>query len=107
VVGFLIAWASAAKAQPTSLAPTDWDQGLTLSEAHDNNPDPKIVEIDLTARIAEVDVAAGHTVRAWTPSALWWCSMSDQRVWMFHCHILDHADGGLMRHVHLHGGSSE
>jgi FtsP/CotA-like multicopper oxidase with cupredoxin domain len=26
---------------------------------------------------------------------------------MFHCHILDHADGGLMGHVHLHTGSSE
>jgi len=22
-------------------------------------------------------------------------------MWMFHCHILDHADGGLMGHVHL------
>ena len=22
-------------------------------------------------------------------------------MWMFHCHILDHAEGGLMGHVHL------
>jgi len=22
-------------------------------------------------------------------------------MWMFHCHILDHADGGLMGHVHV------
>ena len=28
-------------------------------------------------------------------------------MWMFHCHILDHADGGMMGHVHLHGGPSE
>ena len=28
-------------------------------------------------------------------------------MWMFHCHILDHADGGLMGHVHLRPGSSE
>jgi FtsP/CotA-like multicopper oxidase with cupredoxin domain len=27
-------------------------------------------------------------------------------MWMFHCHILDHADGGLMGHVHLREGSS-
>ena len=29
------------------------------------------------------------------------------RMWMFHCHILDHADGGLMGHVHLRPDSSE
>jgi FtsP/CotA-like multicopper oxidase with cupredoxin domain len=28
-------------------------------------------------------------------------------MWMFHCHILDHADGGLMGHVHLRPGSFE
>jgi FtsP/CotA-like multicopper oxidase with cupredoxin domain len=22
-------------------------------------------------------------------------------MWMCHCHILDHADGGLMSHVHI------
>jgi FtsP/CotA-like multicopper oxidase with cupredoxin domain len=27
-------------------------------------------------------------------------------MWMFHCHILDHADGGLMGHVHVHGARS-
>ena len=26
-------------------------------------------------------------------------------MWMFHCHILDHADGGLMGHVHLSSDS--
>jgi len=26
-------------------------------------------------------------------------------MWMFHCHILDHADGGLMGHVHLEAAS--
>ena len=53
-------------AEPVSLAPANWDQGLKLPEAHDRNPDPKIVEIDLTARITDVEVASGHTVRAWT-----------------------------------------
>jgi FtsP/CotA-like multicopper oxidase with cupredoxin domain len=23
-------------------------------------------------------------------------------MWMFHCHILDHADAGMMRMLHLH-----
>jgi len=27
--------------------------------------------------------------------------------WMYHCHILDHADGGLMGHVHLMPDSRE
>ena len=49
-----------------SFAPANWDAGLKLAEARDTNPDPKIVEIDLTARIAEVEVAPGQRVRAWT-----------------------------------------
>jgi FtsP/CotA-like multicopper oxidase with cupredoxin domain len=27
-------------------------------------------------------------------------------MWMFHCHILDHAEGGLMGHVHVAPASS-
>ena len=50
----------------TSLAPAGWDAGLRLAEASDTNPDPKVVEINLTARIAEVEVAPGRRVRAWT-----------------------------------------
>jgi FtsP/CotA-like multicopper oxidase with cupredoxin domain len=59
--------ATIASAQvPASLAPAGWDAGLKLVEARDKNPDPKIVEIDLTARLAEVTVAPGKTVQAWT-----------------------------------------
>ena len=61
----LAAWAPVA-AESGSMAPADWDRGLKLPEAHDNNPDPHIVEIDLTARVADVEVAAGKTVRAGT-----------------------------------------
>ena len=50
----------------SSLAPDGWDHELRISEAHDNNPDPKIVEVDLTARVADVAVAPDKTVRAWT-----------------------------------------
>ena len=66
----VLAWtacAGAASAQPaTSFAPAGWDAGLTLREARDRNPDPRIVEIDLTARVADVEVAPGKTVHAWT-----------------------------------------
>ena len=51
---------------PASFAPAGWDAGLKLVEAHDRNPDPAIVEIDLTARVAEVEVAPGTRVQAWT-----------------------------------------
>ncbi len=61
-----VAGAGIAAAQPPSLAPTHWDDGLRLPEAVDRNPDPKIVEVDVTARVADVEVAPGKTVRAWT-----------------------------------------
>jgi FtsP/CotA-like multicopper oxidase with cupredoxin domain len=37
-----------------------------MAEARDRNPAPTIVEIDLTARVADVEVAPGKIVRAWT-----------------------------------------
>lgn len=61
-----IAAAAPTTAAPVSYAPSGWDQGLALSEAKDRNPDPHIVEIDLTARISDVEVAAGRKVQAWT-----------------------------------------
>ena len=56
------AWAQA----PVSYAPPGWDAGLKLAEAPDTNPDPNVVEVAITAKIAEVEVAPGRTVRAWT-----------------------------------------
>jgi FtsP/CotA-like multicopper oxidase with cupredoxin domain len=41
-------------------------QDIRLPEATDINPDPRIVEINLTAKIAKVAVAPGKTVTAWT-----------------------------------------
>ena len=49
-----------------SLAPSGWDAGLKLTEPADLNPDPKVVEVNLTARLAEVEVAPGKRVHAWT-----------------------------------------
>jgi len=51
---------------PGSLEPPGWDADLKLVEAPDTNPDPKIVEITLSARVAEVEVASGAKVKAWT-----------------------------------------
>ena len=65
-VAFLLVARVGAAAESVSLAPARWDQGLKLPEAHDRNPDAKTVEVDLTARIADVAVDSQHTVRAWT-----------------------------------------
>jgi FtsP/CotA-like multicopper oxidase with cupredoxin domain len=67
-LGALLCWGVApAVAQPaTSLAPRGWDEAIRLKEAVDKNPDPGIVEIDLEARMAEVEVAPGQRVKAWT-----------------------------------------
>ena len=65
-----VAWtlcaALVSAAAPVSLEPAGWDSGLKLAEAVDHNPDPTIVEVDITARIADVEVAPGKHVRAWT-----------------------------------------
>ncbi len=49
-----------------SYAPAGWADGLKLNELADTNPDPKIVEVTLTARLAEVEIAPGKRVSAWT-----------------------------------------
>ena len=65
-VVFCLSALDAVGGSTSSLAPTGWDAAIKLAEAVDRNPDAKIVEIDLTAQLAEVQVAAGKTVRAWT-----------------------------------------
>src|SRR5690349_21208514 len=55
-----------AAADPSSLAPPGWDDGIKVAEARDTNPDPHIVEIEMTARVATVTVAPGEQVQAWT-----------------------------------------
>jgi FtsP/CotA-like multicopper oxidase with cupredoxin domain len=49
-----------------SLQPEGWHAGFNLASAVDTNPDPRVVEINLEARIARVEIAPGHTVDAWT-----------------------------------------
>jgi FtsP/CotA-like multicopper oxidase with cupredoxin domain len=62
----LVGTATLAAAAPPSLQPAGWDRDLKLREAVDRNPDPHIVEIDLDARIAAVEVAPGVRADAWT-----------------------------------------
>jgi FtsP/CotA-like multicopper oxidase with cupredoxin domain len=56
----------AVTASAQSFAPPGWADGLKLNELPDANPDPRIVEVTLTAKLADVEVAPGKTVHAWT-----------------------------------------
>jgi FtsP/CotA-like multicopper oxidase with cupredoxin domain len=49
-----------------TLAPAEWDAEVRLTEPIDTNPDPRVVEIALTARVADVEIAGGRRVKAWT-----------------------------------------
>ena len=49
-----------------SLQPDGWDSGLKLPEAADLNSDPRILEINLEARVAHVEIAPGQRIEAWT-----------------------------------------
>jgi hypothetical protein len=40
-----------------SLAPAGWDSDVKLPEARDRNAEPKTVEIDLRAELADVQIA--------------------------------------------------
>src|SRR5215472_8626347 len=62
----LVLTASQGLASPPSLQPAGWDNDLKLREAVDLNPDPHVVEINLDARIAPVEVAPGVRADAWT-----------------------------------------
>src|SRR5689334_12598222 len=52
-------------ASAQSFAPAGWADDFKLNEPADRNPDPKIVEIDLVAKLADVQID-GKTVHAWT-----------------------------------------
>jgi FtsP/CotA-like multicopper oxidase with cupredoxin domain len=62
----LVGALAASDAAAHSLQPEGWDAGLELAAATDTNPDPRVVEITLDARIARVEIAPGQTVDAWT-----------------------------------------
>jgi FtsP/CotA-like multicopper oxidase with cupredoxin domain len=49
-----------------SLQPEGWDRGVALAPASDLNPDPHVVEVNIDARVAPVEIAPGQRVDAWT-----------------------------------------
>jgi FtsP/CotA-like multicopper oxidase with cupredoxin domain len=63
---FLLHALGAGAVGQASLAPPGWADDVRLKEAHDINPDPRIVEINLNAKVARVEISAGVTVEAWT-----------------------------------------
>jgi FtsP/CotA-like multicopper oxidase with cupredoxin domain len=56
----------AASQAPRPLMQEHDAEEMRLREAQDLNPDRHIIEINLTARIADVEVAPGKRVKAWT-----------------------------------------
>src|SRR5204862_7858087 len=46
--------------------PPGWSEGLALREAKDRNPDPRIFEIALEARIGSASFIPGTTTPVWT-----------------------------------------
>jgi FtsP/CotA-like multicopper oxidase with cupredoxin domain len=67
IIFLLIAMVSGgAVAEAQSLQLEGWDAGLKLVEAPDVNPDPKIVEVTLEARISSLELTPGVRTEAWT-----------------------------------------
>lgn len=58
-------WPASAAGQG-SLQPVGWDASVKLRDVVDRNPDPHVLEIDLVAKVAQVEVAPGQKVEAWT-----------------------------------------
>ena len=51
---------------PPPPPPAGWDDGIRLRPVVDRNPAPDVVEIDLEARLAQVEVQPGRFVEMWT-----------------------------------------
>jgi FtsP/CotA-like multicopper oxidase with cupredoxin domain len=54
----------------TALAPPHWNREISLHEAPDQNPDPAVVEVELEARVEQVELAPGQHVSMWTYDGL-------------------------------------
>lgn len=56
---------------PPKLAqPADWDMDIRLPDAEDLNPDPNVLEVNIEAREAEVELVPGVKTRMWTYNGL-------------------------------------
>ena len=56
----------APQARQEKTVPVGWQGPAQLVDAPDLNPDPRIVEVTLDARVATVETAPGHRFDAWT-----------------------------------------
>lgn len=63
---FVMSAAGPALVAAQSLQPSGWDNGLALAAAQDVNPDPRVVEITLAARVSPVEIVSGVRTDAWT-----------------------------------------
>ena len=63
---FIVMLTGGGAAEAQTLQPAGWDAGLKLPEAADTNPDPRIVEITLEARVAPIEITPGVRTDAWT-----------------------------------------
>src|SRR5687767_3169235 len=63
---FMVVFGHGVVADAQSLQPAGWNDGLSLTEAEDTNPDPKIVEITLEARVTSLEIIQGVRTDAWT-----------------------------------------
>ena len=45
--------------------PAGWDDDIALKVAEDINPDPDIVEINLEAKITNIEIVPGHPTPVW------------------------------------------
>lgn len=76
LAAFVLAWASLAPAAEPMLRaqdvsqPEGWDCELALPQPADLNPDPRILEISLEARIVELELTPGRKTRVWTYNGL-------------------------------------
>ena len=91
------AWAQAASNQPEG-----WDSELRLKEAVDINPDPKIVEVNIDARVERITIAPGKTVEAFTyngqvPGPLIRLNVGDRLIVHFTNHL------PMATTIHWHG----
>lgn len=55
-----------AAAQTADVPVRGWQGSARLHDVTDRNPDPRVLEIDLEARIADIEIADGVRVPAWT-----------------------------------------
>src|SRR5262245_7818919 len=58
--------ATVVHAQTETLQPSGWDAGVALPAAADANPDPKIVEVTLEARVEPIEITPGVRTNVWT-----------------------------------------